>query len=171
MIDEQRLHGSPEHSGIEGDESPGNRWTRFLAIGLSLVGLADAAYLTWLKLFGGVAACAGIGDCEAVNNSTYAEVHGIPIAALGAAAYLALVLVLLAATFWPEQRENAIMAFFGIALAGVLYSAYLTYIEIAILHAVCPFCVGSAVIMTLLFVLSAVELRSLTSHQSSPLEG
>lgn len=171
MVDERSLEGNAERGGIERAETPSAGWLPIAAIGLSLIGLADAGYLTWLKLFGGVAACAGIGDCEAVNNSIYAEIHGIPIAALGAAAYLALTLVLVGAIIWPGQRENAVLAFFGIALAGMLYSAYLTYIEIAVLHAVCPFCVGSAVVMTLLFVLSAVELRSLTSHQSSALEG
>lgn len=55
--------------------------------------------------------------------------------------------------------ENGLLLVFGISLAGVLYSAYLTYVEIAVLHAICPFCVLSAVVLLALLGLSSFRLR------------
>ncbi len=125
---------------------------------LGALGFLDAGYLAWLKLFGGTAACAGIGDCETVNNSIYAEIGGIPIALLGAGAYVAIMVILVLILRRRHPSENLGLGFFGITLVGVLYSAYLTYLELAVLHAVCPFCVTSAVIMTLLWGISLVWL-------------
>lgn len=126
---------------------------------LGALGFIDAAYLSWLKIFGGTAACAGIGDCETVNNSVYAEIGGVPVAVLGAGAYLVIVAILWMMIRSPKSSENLTLAFFGITLVGVLYSAYLTYLELAVLHAVCPFCVTSAVAMTLLWGISLLMLR------------
>ncbi|MGA9193041.1 MAG: vitamin K epoxide reductase family protein [Anaerolineales bacterium] len=125
---------------------------------LGALGFLDAAYLAWIKLFGGTAVCAGIGDCETVNNSIYAEIGGVPIALLGAGAYLVVMLIAAMMLRSRNPSENLGLAFFGITLVGVLYSAYLTYIEVAVLHAVCPFCVTSAVIMILLWGISLLLL-------------
>jgi uncharacterized membrane protein len=131
-----------------------------LSVGLTLVGLSVSIYLTWVKLTDNLAACGPIGDCESVNSSRYAQIAGIPIALLGALGYLA-VLVFLAAERWlPRQAENLNLGTFGIALVGTLYSAYLTYIEVAVLRAVCPYCVVSAVAMTAIFVISILRMRA-----------
>lgn len=128
------------------------------SVALGALGFLDAAYLTWIKLFGGTAVCAGIGDCETVNNSIYAEIGGVPIAVLGAGAYVAIIIIAVMLLRGGGSSENLGLAFFGITLVGVLYSAYLTYIELAVLHAVCPFCVTSAVIMVLLWGISLLVL-------------
>ncbi len=141
---------------------------RSIAVILALLGLADSIYLTWIKLANATAACAGIGDCESVNNSPYAEIAGIPIALLGAGAYLAMIVLLVIeprATFW---RENSPIAVFGLSLVGVLYSAYLTYVEIAILQAICPYCVVSAILLVALLGISVVRL--LREDESDSLE-
>ncbi len=126
---------------------------------LSGIGLIDSIYLTWIKLADQTASCAGIGDCEAVNTSRYSEVMGIPIALLGAAGFLAILVLLWIDRPGSVGSEMSRFALFGVTLAGTVYSAYLTYIEIAVIRAVCPFCVVSAVVMTLLFALSLVRLR------------
>lgn len=137
---------------------PAAAW--WLSVGLTLVGLSVSIYLTWVKLTDNLAACGPIGDCESVNSSRYAQIAGIPIALLGALGYLA-VLVFLAAERWlPRQAENLNLGTFGIALVGTLYSAYLTYIEVAVLRAVCPYCVVSAVAMTAIFVISILRMRA-----------
>ncbi|MBM3145093.1 MAG: vitamin K epoxide reductase family protein [Chloroflexi bacterium] len=131
---------------------------RWSAIGLALLGLADSVYLAWLKLANTTAACAGIGDCESVNNSPYSEIAGVPIAVLGAGAYLAILFFLAIearSSFW---RDYAPMIVFGISLTGVLYSAYLTYVEVAILHAICPYCVVSAILLVALLAIFVVRL-------------
>jgi len=125
---------------------------------LALLGLADAAYLSLLKFTHHEAMCAGIGDCYTVNTSAYAEIRGMPIALLGVLAYLAILLLL-----WFERRHPLGKAFapwgvFGLTFAGVLYSAYLTYLEAEVIHAFCPYCLLSAAILLFLLVLAIIRL-------------
>jgi len=128
---------------------------------LVLAGAVDSAYLAFLKFTGTVAACSNIGDCEAVNNSKYAEIGGIPLGLLGLLGYLAILAFLVLETRFPSWKDGLHLSVFGFTLAGTIYSAYLTYIEIAVLHAICPYCVVSAVVMLLLFVISIMRLRRL----------
>jgi uncharacterized membrane protein len=138
-------------------EKPRSR--RVLLI-LSLLGLADALYLTWIKLFPTSPFCFGLGNCEVVNTSVYSEIHGIPIAIFGALAYVALVTCLLLETRLAWLREWGPAIEFAISLAGTLYSAYLTYIEIAVLHKICPYCVVSAILMTAICVISGLRFQN-----------
>ena len=136
----------------------------WLAVVCAVIGLADSIYLTWLKLTGELAACGGIGDCESVNASIYSQINCIPIALLGAVAY-ALILLFL----FLESRDDFIgdwspTLVFGLSLTGTLYSIYLTYIEIAVLKAICPYCVVSAVAILIIFVISIARLRRSNTH-------
>ena len=135
-------------------------WMETTTAVLAVVGLLDSLYLTWIKLTNNTAACAGLGDCDAVNSSRYAEVAGIPIGLIGVAGYLAILAALAAERRWPASAWTLRLGIFGMALAGTLYSAYLTYIEVAVLHAVCPFCVVSAVCMVGILILSVLRLRA-----------
>jgi uncharacterized membrane protein len=131
---------------------------RGISIGLAFLGFLDSLYLTFVKFSGRYALCGPIGDCESVNSSRYSEIGGVPIALLGMGAYLIMIVLLFLegrSTFWSE---NSPLVVFGLSLVGVVYSAYLTYLEIAILRAVCPYCVLSAVILVVLLVLSGVRL-------------
>jgi uncharacterized membrane protein len=137
-----------------------NKRLRTLAMILTIMGIIDSLYLFNIKLTQNEALCMpGIGDCWSVNLSSYSEVWGTPISLLGAIAYLVLFILL-----WQEDKLPILTNFsplllFGMTLAGFLYSIYLTYIEIAVLHAICPFCVISAIIMTCLFIISIIRLR------------
>lgn len=128
---------------------------------LAFLGMGISGYLTYVKLGHKVAVCAGIGNCEIVQNSRYSEILGIPIALLGFGLYVTI-LVLWA---WG-RRPDAWMAgevpwaLFGLSLAGTLYSAYLTYLEIFVIRAICPWCLASAVVMTALCALTAREILS-----------
>ena len=135
-----------------------NNKLRITSLVLAILGLVDSIYLTWVKFSGQYAICGPIGNCEAVNTSQYSEVYGIPIAILGAGAYLAIIILLLLENRGPFWTQNSPMIVFGISLIGVLYSIYLTYVEIAILHEICPYCVISAVILVVLLVLSSIRL-------------
>ncbi len=123
------------------------------------LGLLDAGYLTWLKLSHNVAACGGLGDCETVNNSRFSEIGPVPIALLGAGAFLLMLALLL----WEKRAGGGVAiaryGVFALALIGTLYSAYLTYVEVAILQAICPFCVVSALLLLVLLVLSILRLN------------
>ena len=126
---------------------------------IAAIGLVDSLYLIWIKIANDKAYCLqGVGDCWTVNTSKYSEVFGIPIAVFGVLGFLLILLVFLLENRIPFLRSNAIMILFGMTLTGILYSAYLTYLELFVIRAICPFCVVSAVCMTFLFVLSIVRL-------------
>jgi len=126
---------------------------------LAVIGLLDAIYLTWIKI-SAQGVCIIGGGCEIVNTSQYSSIAGIPIAVLGAGAYLVMLAILLLEPRNSFFDLNGPMLVLGILLAGVLYSAYLTYLEIYVIHAICEFCVLSATIMVIMLVLSAFRLRS-----------
>lgn len=138
-------------------EPPSRTW--WASIGLALVGLVDSVYLTWVKWEGAYDSCVGIGNCELVNQSRYAELWGQPIALWGALGYLAILILLLGERRWPIGEEFAPLVVFGMGTVGTLYSAYLTYLEVAVLEAICPYCVLSALAMTALWILSIVRLQ------------
>jgi uncharacterized membrane protein len=132
---------------------------RISSLVLAFLGMLDSIYLVWVKYSGKYDTCGPIGNCESVNTSQYSEIFGIPIALLGAGAYLLIFLLLIMEgrnSFWAEYSN---MVVFGISLIGVIYSIYLTYIEVAVLRAICPYCMVSAVILVVLFILSTIRLQ------------
>lgn len=131
---------------------------RWLAFGFSLLGLIVALYLLWIKIYPSDPFCTGAGDCAAVNNSPYSWVLGVPVALLGALAYLGLILLLLLENRLPILQQWGKTLTFGIALAGTLYSAYLTYIELFVIYKICPYCVASAVAITAVGILTGIRL-------------
>jgi uncharacterized membrane protein len=131
-----------------------------LSILVTAIGLLDSLYLTWIKLADATSSCTGIGDCEAVNTSRYSELGGIPIALLGAGAYFVIAVLLFLERRFPEQSPNFRLGVFGLTLTGSLYSLYLTYLEIAVIHAICPFCLLSAISMFVLLITSIIRLKT-----------
>lgn len=125
---------------------------------LSIIGLIDSLYLTWLKVGKDDIQC--LGGCDIVNSSEYSVVFGIPIAIYGAVAYFTILLLLILKTENPFINDYSGLIVFVISLLGVLYSAYLTYIELFILHAVCPYCVISAIVLFLLLIVSIIRYQA-----------
>lgn len=132
---------------------------RRAGIVLSLIGLLVALYLVYIKFDPASTLCLASGGCEKVNTSMYSEVRGIPVAALGALAYVILLGIFLFETRFALLEEYGPVVAFGLALAGVLYSAYLTYLEVVVIKSICPYCVTSAVVMTLILVVTTLRLR------------
>lgn len=134
---------------------------------VAIIGLLDSAYLSWVKLTNSEAACLpGLGDCSTVNLSRYSEIMGVPIAILGAGAYFVILIALLFEPRRSSTKEYVRFFVFGLSLIGTLYSAYLTYLEVVVIRAICPYCVISAIAMTILLGLSLVRLRNQTIHGS-----
>ena len=130
------------------------------AILVAGLGLIDALYLLVIKLSEDPAFCIqGIGDCWTVNTSKYSEILGVPISLFGAAAYLVILLILTLGNRYKILSKYGTILFFGIALSGTIYSVYLTYLEIWVLHAICPFCIVSALLMVLLLIFSIIQLK------------
>ena len=133
-------------------------WLDRLMLILIVAGIVIASYLTYVKLFGIKPYCAGVGNCEAVQTSPYAELLGVPVAIWGLLGYLVLLaLYLVKRNNWANLAWVARQLFFLTTLVGVLYSAYLTYLELFVIHAICPWCVASAIVMTALFVLAIID--------------
>jgi uncharacterized membrane protein len=131
---------------------------RWALIIIASIGFLDSLYLSWVKITHREALCGGSGDCQTVANSPYSEIAGVPIALLGLGAFLAIIGIVLLESRGGFWREYSPLIIFGITLAGVLYSIYLTYLEVAVIHAICPYCVVSAIAMLLLFILSITRL-------------
>lgn len=129
-----------------------DRRLRITGIVLCVVGLGIAAYLTYVHYKGIKIACPVSGGCETVQGSVYAKLAGIPVPVLGLVGYAGIISTLL---FMPGDLGR--IAGFGMALAGFLFSAYLTYREVFTIKAICPYCVTSAVLMTILAILTGVR--------------
>jgi uncharacterized membrane protein len=125
---------------------------------LAILGALDALYLLIFKLTGNSRMCLGNGGCHDVNFSSYSEIYGIPVSVFGMSAFLAILCILFLEGRLNFAKENGPLGIFGISLGGVLFTAYLTYLEIYVIHAICPFCVASAVLITLIFILAIIRL-------------
>jgi uncharacterized membrane protein len=129
-----------------------------MSIALAALGVLVSAYMTIYKLTDNRSMCLGNGGCSVVNSSIYSEVYGIPVAAIGMAGYGAILVTLLLQGRSGFFEDNAVMLVFGLVLAGFLFTLYLIYVELALIHALCPFCITSQVSMTILFILSVTRL-------------
>jgi uncharacterized membrane protein len=131
---------------------------------ISIIGTADAIYLLIYKLTGNPHMCLGNGGCHNVNFSPYSEIGGIPVSIFGIFAYLVILLILALEARVKIAKENGPLAIFGISLCGVAFSVYLTYLEIYVIHAICPFCVVSAIAITFIFILAIIRLIKQTAN-------
>ncbi len=131
---------------------------RVAVAALAAIAALVSAYLTRVHYSGELALCVGVAGCETVQASRFAMVGPIPVAVVGlvgTSGMLALALWRLRA----DAPEWSATALFGLSLAGTLYVAYLTYLELFVIGAVCPWCVSVAVAVAGIFVLTVIELR------------
>ncbi|GAB4460132.1 MAG: hypothetical protein OHK0041_24490 [Anaerolineales bacterium] len=129
-----------------------------LIIALAVIGLLVSVYMTIYKVTSNDKMCLGSGDCSTVNASRYSEIYGIPVALVGVLGYAAILGI-----HWLEQRsdffeENGSLILFGVSLVGFLFTLWLVYVEIALIKALCPFCLASQITMTLIFILSVIRV-------------
>lgn len=135
----------------------------WLMILLSIGGLGVSAYLMWgYTTPGATLACGASSGCEEVKNSVYANVMGIPMPLMGLVSYFTiLVLLIFHGRFFASGvawSAYTALAIFGISLTGVLYSAYLTYLEFFVIEAICRWCIASATTVAAIFFLSTLTL-------------
>ena len=135
-------------------------WRKNAMIILLVTGMAIALYLSYIEITSVKAFCGPVGNCNTVQSSKYARLFGVlPIGLLGFVGY---VLMLMAWIFGrnnhPKIHYYSRLAFFGMALFGVLFSIYLTYLEPFVIKAVCIWCLSSALIMTLILLNSLPEI-------------
>jgi uncharacterized membrane protein len=132
-----------------------DRTLRIAAILVTLAGIGVAGYLTWAHFADQSVICVQGGGCEKVQESSYSEIAGIPVAVLGLASYLTVLALLV----WdaPVARLSAAT----IAIVGLLFGAYLVVVQLFVIDAVCVWCMANdLVIGPALAVLTVLRLRS-----------
>ena len=144
-----------------GASAPGGTPLNRMVVALvALLGLLVALYMmAYAAGLTGPILC-NVGNCEAVQNSQFSRIGGIPVAVFGAVGYLALMVVGLLGlepkfigAWWVS------VSLLGGGIIGVVFSAYLTYLEAYVIHAWCQWCVSSAIIMVLAFLFSFPEIK------------
>ncbi len=140
---------------------------RMAAALLSLVGVFVSSYLYLYKIGKiGTMAC-GTGGCETVQTSEWARFLGIEVSLLGLLGYLGLFLVALAGLQPPlVARRGVALLLVAMSGLGVAFAIYLTVLEVFVIHAICRWCVGSAVIITLVLAASLLDLRRTPAGKS-----
>jgi uncharacterized membrane protein len=133
--------------------APAEGTLRMAATFVAAFGIGVAGYIAIEAAGGDAPTCiAGSSGCETVANSTYSHLFGVNISVFGVVGYV----LLLAASLL--RGDAARMGGFALALIGFAYSVYLTYLELFKIEAICQWCVGSALLMAILFGLGAVRM-------------
>ena len=127
---------------------------------LSLAGIFVALYLLLYKLgMIGNLSCS-VGSCETVNSSKWATFLGLPVAGWGVAWYVAMFVLAVVSTGARFAESPLVsLVLLGVAASGLIFSLYLTYLELFVIHAICQWCVVSAVIVTIIFFFCVADYR------------
>ena len=120
---------------------------------LAVVGLGIAAYLLASRILGEPPACGPVKGCETVAASEYATMFGIPVALFGVG--FSAILMTACLMWWRRADRRALYASYGIGLAGIIAVAYLTYLEVFVIGAICVWCAGYAVTIVAGWALTA----------------
>lgn len=135
---------------------------------LALAGIFVALYLLLYKLgMIGHLSCS-VGSCETVNTSKWAKFMGAPVAAWGVGYYICLFVLAIVGT-GDRYADSVGMSklLVGVATTGFLFSMWLTYLELFQIHAICQWCVISAIIATVIFLVSIADLREVSAPPAS----
>jgi uncharacterized membrane protein len=142
---------------------PNERALRAIAGVLAAIGIAVATYIAIAEAGGGAPSClAGGSGCETVADSRYAELAGINVAVLGIVGYVGLLLA--AAVPGDRGRVGGLL----LSLVGFGFSAYLTYLELFVINAICQWCVASAGLMTLLLIVNVARMLGYAGRDGLP---
>jgi len=131
---------------------------------LAVLGIAVAGYLAGTKLSGALPVCGPLQGCETVATSEYSEIMGVPVALFGVA--YSVVALVTSLVWWRGGDRRALYLLYGMGLLGLLAVAYLTYLELFVIEAVCIWCVGYAITVVGGWLTAVVALRS-TSEGSA----
>jgi uncharacterized membrane protein len=131
-----------------------DRTLRLAAASVAALGVGVAAYLTWAHYSGSQVACIAGGGCETVQESSYAEIGGVPVALLGLIGYA----VILGMIVWDAPTARLMAA--SLAFVGLLFSGYLLVLQLFVIDALCAWCVANDVLISpALAILTALRLR------------
>lgn len=123
-------------------------------VALSAIGASISAYLTWVHYSGSLALCVGAAGCETVQASRYATLGPVPVALIG----LIGLGTIGALALWRLRAgapPASLTALFGLSVGASVFVVYLTYVELFVIGAICPWCVSVAVTTVAILVLAA----------------
>ncbi len=146
------------------------RWSGLLSLtglvlALSIIGAGISGYLTYVHFDDSVLVCSASGGCHTVQESDYATIGPVPIALLGLGMFLTLAAIsgARALRLGIISDDTATMAIWGMTLTGLLYYAYLVYVELFVLEAICQWCVATTAITVAIFAIESYRLRDALS--------
>lgn len=137
-------------------------WNALVAV--TLIGVADTAYLAWTHLFGTEVACFGGGGCEAVQASRFGTLAGLPLGYLGLGFYATVLALASLGRGHPAARSVTLGALFPLTLSAAVFSAYLTGVQRFVLADFCSWCLVSAAVAATLFGLTLALVWRLPSR-------
>ena len=137
------------------------RSVRIASAVLASLGAAISAYILYVRETDGSLVCS-TGGCETVQSSSYAELLGLPVAALGLAGFVVLLVAAL------TRGELARLVNATVALAAFLFAAYLLAVQLVVIDAICQWCVATDVLTTALAALALVRLGPASSGRWAP---
>jgi uncharacterized membrane protein len=128
---------------------------------LALAGLGVSGYLTYVHYALIEPVCVFNAKCDEVLASPHAQMWGVPLALLGMVMYA--VVIVLSLLLWRRESvwEHPIaLGIYGVTLTGMVFTGYLYYLEISVLHAFCSWCVISSIILAIIFIISIINFVS-----------
>ncbi len=141
---------------------------RMIVAALALAGIFLALYLLLYKLGMIGALTCSVGSCETVNTSKWARFLGLPVAGWGVAWYMATFAMALGSIQGRfADSKGMSLALLVMTASGLIFSAYLTYLELFVINAICQWCVVSAILVLVMFILTLLDYRE--SRQTEPL--
>jgi len=143
------------------------QWAWIIPV-LCILGLGVAGYLAFIETTQATAVCGPIGDCNTVQQSEYARLFGLlPIGVLGLLGYMAIIIAWLVAWYATDRfADLAIITLFILTVLGTLFSIYLTFLEPFVIGATCAWCLTSALLMTVLMLLSVKSAKQAFTKNS-----
>ena len=138
---------------------------------LALAGIFLAVYLLLYKLgMIGELSCS-VGSCEKVNTSKWATFLGLPVAAWGVGWYIVMFVLAVVSTWETYAESPAVsMLLLGVAGTGLIFSTYLTYLELFVIHAICQWCVVSAILVLIIFGFCIADYRDINRGSELQIE-
>ena len=132
---------------------------------LCIIGFGVAGYLAYVETTQTTAVCGPVGDCNTVQQSKYARLFGIlPIGVLGLVGHVAIFVSWLVARYANDHLANlAVISIFIMTVFGTLFSIYLTFLEPFVIGATCAWCLTSAILMTILMLLTVGPVKAALS--------
>lgn len=133
-----------------------------------LIGFADSVFLSVKHFQKVVPPCVLFSGCDVVTTSSYAVIAGVPVAVLGAVYYF--VILVLTLLYLDRRNAKIIKILAAVSTCGFLFTLWLLYLQIFVIHALCTYCLLSSVMSTIIFVISVITL-SKKSYSSAPTQG